>query len=250
MTIPSKKPGAAARRRQGFALAVAIVSAAAILSPMANRASAQRAPLRDPEHIFQQRVCTWQELRRVNVIMQKRDYSCGAAALATVARYFWGDKVGEKEFLRTVDNMLTPEEMKDREENGLALTDLRRAAVKMGYFSTIGTLKLHELFESKVPLVVPIKLEEHDHFVVYRGADGVWVYLADPIRGNVRTAICDFERQWQKNAVLVLAKPGRQPPKTSPLSVDACEECLGETSLQVVRTQPQKFNPIVGNHFR
>jgi predicted double-glycine peptidase len=250
MTIQAKRAAPAeCRRRQGAALALTFV-AVAIVSPLADRAWGQQAPLRDPEHIFQQRVCTWRELRQVNVVMQKRDFSCGAAALATIARYFWGDKVGEKDFLRTVDSMLAPEEMKDREENGLAITDLRRAAVKMGYFSTIGTLKLHELFESKVPLIVPIKLEEHDHFVVYRGTDGVWVYLADPIRGNVRTTICDFDRQWQKNAVLVLAKPERQPPKTSPLSIDACEEYQGETSLQVVRTQPQKFNPTVGYHFR
>ena len=37
-------------------------------------------PVRDPEHIFSKRVKNYKELKRQNIVMQKRDYSCGAAA--------------------------------------------------------------------------------------------------------------------------------------------------------------------------
>ena len=46
--------------------------------------------------------------------MQTRDYSCGAAALATILRYYWGDRVGEDDVLLVLLKTLSPEETKDR----------------------------------------------------------------------------------------------------------------------------------------
>ncbi len=86
--------------------------------------------------------------------MQKRDFSCGAAALATLAKYYWGDDVTEDHFLRGLDGLLTREEVVDRIKNGLALTDLKKAADKVGYNASIGRLTFQQLTEAKVPLLV------------------------------------------------------------------------------------------------
>jgi predicted double-glycine peptidase len=167
--------------------------------------------------------------------MQKRDFSCGAACLATIARYYWDDKVDEDLFLRALDTVLTDEEIADRIKNGLAMTDLRRAAVLTGYQSAVGKLTFDKLAESKVPLVVGIKPEGHKHFVVYRGTDGMWVYFADPIRGNIRMPIREFVDQWQQNAVLVLHKPGAKVKERSALSLTEADLCLGKTTDQYIR---------------
>ncbi len=201
------------------------------------RGSTIRAPLRDGEHITRKYVRSWQEIRRQNIVMQRRDYSCGAAALATVIRYYWGDDVGEELFLKELDKMLTPEEARDRVKNGLALTDLRRVAVKTGYRATMGKLTFEKLTKSRVPVVLGITVDGHDHFAVYRGTDGQRVYLADPIRGNIRVPTETFLRQWQKNAVLVIAKPGAKVRDVSPLSVRQDEICLGQLNWQYVRRQ-------------
>lgn len=71
------------------------------------------------------------------------------------------------------------------------------------------------------------KQTEFRHFVVYRGFDGWWVYLADPIRGNVRTSAPEFIQQWQRNAVLIVAKPDTDPRKNAPLTVTRNEMYLG-----------------------
>jgi uncharacterized protein len=199
-----------------------------------------QTPIRDQDHIFQKDSCSWKQLKELHIVMQKRDYSCGAAAFATILRYYWGDNVTEEQILLEIEKILTPEEMKDRIKNGLAISDLRRAAVEMGYLSTIGTLSFHELTESKVPLLVGITPNGYKHFAVYRGVDCDWVYLADPIRGNIRVSFIDFCSQWQKNAALVVAKPNQEPPKTSPLSVMCYEVQLGELNNQLIRTQPPK----------
>lgn len=201
-------------------------------------------PVRNPEHTFQLRVRDYIELKRRNVVMQQRDYSCGAACLATICKYYWEDDVDELVFLKALDAILTEEEIADRIENGLAMSDLRKAAVKRGYQAVVGKLTFAKLAESKVPVIVGISPGGHDHFVVYRGTDYEWVYFADPIRGNVRMPICEFTKQWQKNAVLVIAKPGRKVRDWSPLSLRPEEIALGELNDQLIRTQPNRQPPM------
>lgn len=220
-----------------------LASTALVLGALADLAHAQqgwtasryRAPVRDASHVFQRRVWSWKELREKNIVMQKRDFSCGAAALATLVQYYWGDEATEQQFLVALDSILTPEEIPERIENGLTLTDLRKAADKAGYNASIGRLSFQQLSEAKVPLVVGITVEGYDHFVVYRGTDGRRVYLADPIRGNIREPVPVFLRQWQENAVLVVAKPGEKIRETSPLQVRRSEVCVGWTNEEVVR---------------
>ena len=73
--------------------------------------------------------------------------------------------------LRALDGILTDAEIVDRIKNGLAMSDLRRAAVDVGYQSVVGKTTFEKLKEVKVPVVVGISPEGHDHFVVFRGTD-------------------------------------------------------------------------------
>ncbi len=179
----------------------------------------------------------WREVRNVNIVMQERDYSCGAAALATMIRHHWGGDVTETGLLLVTLRMLTAEEMQDRIRNGLSLTDLRRLATKVGYQASIGKLDYEKLRESKIPLIVGIIVEGYDHFVVVRGTDGTYVYLADPARGNIRVLKDVFLKQWQKELALVVVKPGVDPNRVSPLAVQPEEISLGELNRLYVRDQ-------------
>jgi predicted double-glycine peptidase len=199
-----------------------------------------RAPVRDPDHVFSQRVWSWKELRTRNIVMQRRDYSCGAAALATMARYYLGDSVDEDYFLDILDELLTREEIVDRIKNGLALSDLRRAADKAGYEAVVTKLTFEKLADAKVPLLVGITEGEYKHFVVYRGTNFRWVYLADPIRGHIRLTPNEFNRQWQKNLALAISKPDQDVPKTHGLSLTEGDLFWGETSDQLLRTLSER----------
>src|SRR6185437_2701357 len=156
-----------------------------------------RSPTRYPNQIVFRQQWSWQEIRVRNIVMQQKDYSCGAAALATIMRYGLGDNVNEMSVLRAVDQVLTQEELQDRVKNGLTLTDLRRVAVKMGYVASIGTVKASDLTTSKIPLVVGIIDDGYDHFVVVRGVSCGWIFLADPMRGNIRLPLGVFQSKWQ-----------------------------------------------------
>jgi predicted double-glycine peptidase len=233
-------------RRQRLALGLAAATCGTLGAAAdvgAEQKPPVRTPIRDEQHEFRRYAHSWLEIRNHNVVMQQRDYSCGAAALATLIRYHWGDDVTEEQLLKEVVEMLTVEEMKERIKNGLSLTDLRKLAVRVGYQSTIGKLSFDKLKDSKVPLIVGLVVNEFDHFVVYRGTDGYYVYLADPARGNVRTPIPEFLEQWQKNAVLVVVKPGVDPKKTSPLNLQPEETFLGELNRLYVRDRLSALPP-------
>jgi len=196
-----------------------------------------RDPIRDPDHIFQRFVWSWKDIRDRNVVKQNRDYSCGAASLCTLLRYYWGDNVTEQKVLDTLDEMLNRDERRDRIKNGLSLTDLRRVSVKLGYLASIGTLSFDQLTQSKIPVLVPLTIGEFKHFAIYRGTDGYYVYLADPARGNIRTPINEFVKQWQMNAILVVAKKDQDLRENAPLALTAPEVYLGTLNRVVIQKQ-------------
>lgn len=222
-----------------MARVVTIYLLAAVALTISLRATAVaielRAPARDEQRIARRYVKSWHERRRENVVMQSKDFSCGAAALATLLQHFWGDTITEERLLTELDKMLTQTEIADRITNGLTLTDLRRVAIRLKYQATIGKLEFSKLYESRVPVVVGVEVRDYKHFVVYRGTDGEYVYLADPARGNLRTPISQFVEQWQDNAVLVVAKPNVRVPTTSDLSVRNEERELGWLNSQLIR---------------
>jgi predicted double-glycine peptidase len=200
----------------------------------------QTAPIRDGLHQFQLKVPHYIEIRNRNIVMQQRDFSCGAACLATICRYYWGDDVTEEMVLEEVDKLLTAEETEDRIKNGLAMSDLRRAAVKLGYQSVVGTTTFAKLGEMKVPAIVGIQPSGHKHFVVLKGTFGPWVYLADPIRGNIRMPAWEFSQQWQKKAILVVYKPGAKVKTNTPLNLTEADIMFGETTDQIIRSQESR----------
>ncbi len=71
----------------------------------------------------------------------------------------------------------------------------------------------------------------------------IYVYLADPARGNVRTRIDEFLKQWQKNAILVVAKKDQDLRENAPLTLTAEEIYLG--TLNRVFIEKQVGNPII-----
>ncbi len=222
-------------RRRGWAWLI-VALGCGLGSPTAANAQAERAPIRDPERTFRTYVCSYKEIQQFQIVMQKYDYSCGAATLATIVRYYWGDNLDEVHFLKLLPKLkLTEKELKDRVENGLTLTDLRDLANMAGYQATMAKVKFSELAEAKVPVVVGITVRKHEHFAVFRGTDGRYVYLADPIRGNIRTPVELFLEQWQKNAILIVAKPNTEVKTINPMGVRGSEIVRGELNDQTVR---------------
>ena len=73
------------------------------------------------------------DLRDKNLVKQRFDYSCGAAGLATILRYGFGEKVTEREILAQLFDLLSEEQKKISRKKGFSLLDLQRVARARGY---------------------------------------------------------------------------------------------------------------------
>ena len=138
------------------------------------------------------------EMRHHEVIIQSWDLSCGAAALATLLRYEWGDPVSEKQVAQGLmgrkEYVEHPNLVRNRE--GFSLLDLKHYVEKHGFKGEgFGQLDFDDLIE-KAPVMVPVDALGYNHFVIFRGVKGNRVLLADPAWGNRTMTINKFKRMW------------------------------------------------------
>ena len=161
---------------------------------------------------------TLKELRDRSVIKQQEDYSCGAAALATLMIYYFGDETSEKEILDLLRGHLTVEEKEQKSKRGFSLLDLKQIALQKGYQAAGFKLTMSQLAQVAAPLIVFLEPMGYKHFAVYRGFDRGRVYLADPARGNLRMGLGQFLDEWS-GIVFVLGKTGEDQIVNYPLAI-------------------------------
>jgi predicted double-glycine peptidase len=143
-------------------------------------------------------VASLAEIRQRNVQIQEWDLSCGAAALATILNYQHGDPVSERDIatrlMSRVEYLENP--LLVRYRQGFSLLDLKRFVDARGYDGVgLGRLTFEHLV-TRGPMIVPINTYGYQHFVVFRGALGNRVLLADPAFGNRTMLRSAFENAW------------------------------------------------------
>jgi uncharacterized protein len=195
-----------------------------ILQPLINGVSvaeeaAWSAPTSTKETIVKRH--TLKELRDQYVVKQQLDYSCGAAALATLMVYYYGENTSEKEVLELLSTRLetmTEEERARKTRIGFSLLDLKVVAQQKGYQAAGFKLIIDQLPQLLAPVIVHVQPLGYYHFAVLRGVAGDRVYLADPGRGNLRMSIERFLDEWD-GIVFVLGKTGEEKITHYPLAL-------------------------------
>jgi uncharacterized protein len=156
------------------------------------------------------------ELRDRYVVKQQLDYSCGAAALATLLIYYFGEETSEPEILQILVSGLSKDEQRLKAQRGFSLLDLKHVAEAKGYRAAGFKLTIEQLKQLAAPVIVFVQPLGYKHFAVLRGIDRGRVFLADPARGNLRMSIGRFLSEWD-GIIFVLGKPGEQDISTYPL---------------------------------
>ncbi len=135
-------------------------------------------------------------MRDANLVRQHSDYSCGAAALATILRYGFGDEVTEQDILTDLFDSLSKDEKALRRKKGFSLLDLQKVAQARGYKAAGFRLTPEYLPKLGGPVIVFVEPRGYKHFVVLRGVKADRVYLADPSSGNIRMPGYQFLTEW------------------------------------------------------
>jgi predicted double-glycine peptidase len=167
------------------------------------------------------------ELRDRYVVKQNFDYSCGAAALATLLTYYYGDETSEQDIMKILTAELSKDEQRRKEWRGFSLLDLKLMAQTKGYRAAGFKLTVEQLAQLAAPVIVFIEPMGYPHFAVLRGIDRGRVFLADPARGNLRMSIERFLGEWN-GIVFVLGKAGEENIKAYPLALPGAERIQPE----------------------
>ncbi len=168
-------------------------------------------------------VKSMKDLRDKDLVKQRLDYSCGAAALATILRYGFGDEVTEREILIDLFDLLSEDEKGLRRKEGFSLLDLQQVARARGYKAQGFRLAPEYLPKLGGPVIVFIEPRGYKHFAVFRGVKGDRIYLADPSRGNIRMPAYRFLDIWLGESgtgiIFVIEPKDGLPDGDAPLSV-------------------------------
>ena len=151
-------------------------------------------------------VRTLKEMREAQVVRQKWDMTCGAAALSTLLTYDFKDNTPETAVVVWILRRTDPVKVQAR--GGFSLLDLKRFVQARGYHAEgFSDMSLEELAELKTPAIVPIRSKGVDHFVIVRGVFGDRVLLADPAFGNMTMKANKFQRVWKQGIAFIVHPP-------------------------------------------
>ncbi len=187
--------------------------------------------------LFTKEVKSLKERRLRRVVPQTLDYSCGAAAVATVMRYHFGYPLTETD---AILGMFKHGEQEKIRRRGFSMLDMKRFALQQGLKAKgYRVPDVNLLKQVNIPAITLIETNQYKHFVVIRYTDDQFVYLSDPSWGNRKMPLADFEKYWDR-AILVLYGPCQGTPEG--LYCEAEEEFL-------LKDQVVRYQGLLGHRF-
>jgi predicted double-glycine peptidase len=152
---------------------------------------------------FSKPVRSVREERFKNLVEQKYDFSCGAAAVTTVLKYAYHLDVTE---LDVIEGMLKVSDPEVVAEKGFSLLDIRKY-VQQHALRGRGYNVEHEALDSiRIPTITLLNIKGYQHFVVLKRTIGNNVYIADPALGNRVIPREEFLQSWNGVIFAVIGK--------------------------------------------
>ena len=131
-------------------------------------------------------ITSWKAQRDQGIVKQGFDYSCGAAALATIL-HLYGHQATELALLRAMnvnDGMTSFEEM-------------ARVLPSLGFKAQGLAVSFEQLRSLQVPVIAYLQLDGKTHFTALLGTSKDFVWLGDPSWGNRLLTKQRFLTLWQ-----------------------------------------------------
>lgn len=155
---------------------------------------------------FNTDVKSFSELRWNKLSRQGWDISCGAAALSTLLTYHNNQPFSEMAITLTILKNSDPKLV--RERGGFSLYDLKRFVKAVGFEGLgYGDMTLDDLELFNLPAILPIRIKEFDHFVIFRKRIGKHIFIGDPAFGNISFSEDKFLKMWKSKIAFYVVTP-------------------------------------------
>lgn len=196
------------RYRKAAVLAVAGLAALLLVGPGVPAAAHVLGGVPGGGGLIRSPVKSWEAMKFQHVVRQHTDFSCGAAAVATILRYAYGRDVSEQQVLK---GMLSVSDAKTVRTRGFSLYDIQQYVQrKLGMRGVGYRIGMTQLVRVRVPVIVLLNLDGYKHFVVMRHATPTHVTLADPALGNRTVKATRFLHEWNGIIFAIVGQGYRQ----------------------------------------
>lgn len=147
------------------------------------------------------RMKSWKELKFNGLVRQQTDFSCGAAALATVFNEAYGHETTEQQIVVNMLRIADPDIVRQK---GFSLLDMKNYALALGMPAEGYRVDYATLRKLNVPTIALLDIKGYKHFVVIRKAFEDQVAIGDPALGNRMMSRKAFEASWNNVAFVIL----------------------------------------------
>jgi len=147
------------------------------------------------------------EARFRATVRQQYDFSCGAAAVATLLTHHYAYATSEPEVFRY---MWRVGDRKQIQAVGFSLLDMKRFLNAVGYAADGYRITLDQLAQAHTPAIALISTQGYRHFVVIQGVSSGEVLISDPAVGA--RSLSRRELEQIRDEVLLVIRPDTAPP--------------------------------------
>lgn len=144
---------------------------------------------------------SWKELKFEDIVRQQADFSCGAAAMATILNFAYGYETTERQVLVNMLKVADPDIVRQK---GFSLLDMKTYAQFVGLSAEGYRIDYPTLAGINIPSIVLLDIRGYKHFVIVRKMFGDAVAIGDPALGNRTMSRKEFEEAWNGIAFVVM----------------------------------------------
>ncbi len=146
-------------------------------------------------------VTTIKEARFRTVIKQQYDFSCGAAAVATLLTFHYDRPTSERDVFKVMFEAGDKDLIRKK---GFSLLDMKNYLESEGYTADGFRISLDKLAKSRIPAIVLVQIRGYRHFVLIKGIRGDEVVVGDPALGVKIYSRAKFEKVLATDVVFVV----------------------------------------------
>ena len=169
-----------------------------------------------------------------STIIQKLDFSCGSAAVATLLTYQYDYAVTEQSVF---EEMYSQGDQKAIRQHGFSLLDMKKYLAQHGFEADGFEQGLDKLLMAKLPAIVLVNDKGYNHFVVLKGLRDGRVLISDPASGTRAMPRDAFEAIWKTRLLFVVHNQTQRARFDDPVSwQDAPRAPIGSANGDQLRT--------------
>jgi len=152
-------------------------------------------------------VLSWWEIPFRSVVRQSYDFSCGAAAVATLLTYHYGRPTTERDTFKRMWQLGDREVIR---KVGFSLFEMKTYLESVGYRAEGFKLQAADIQKVKRPMIALVELNGFKHFVVVKGVENGKILVGDPMLGLNQYSLADFDKVWNGIVLAIMETPDQQ----------------------------------------